>query len=493
MNNIPFDPNFLRPKATPFTVNLCTLNFVVAILGYSIVMALLSPLGISADISAGENRFFTWPFRAFAAGLGALTLLQVRNRPTPKLDWRMVVFIIFWILYLARAAWDLHVRDLRDLLSVAGYVGANYKLRTWNFIIFGALVPILGIVKSIDIIDFRKAANWIWFVGGCSLFVALRSVQMVADAAWSDEAPGRANASAMLNTIAFGHLGVSVAIVAGYKLVSRHHANLLQRVFSIVIILVGMFVMVRAGSRGPLLCTFAVCFFYALSRSRYVGLGVILAGIFAGAVFAFMNQILAVIKIFSPTLAGRVLATVEAGDTSGRFEAWQRAWDEACDNPLTGGHLDILGYAHNACLDGFMMFGLFAGWIILVLVLIDYFAAYRVLRMHVHDWWVALLAIQGVTAIQTSGCMGGNGFMQCTFLVCLIWTSRDYIRRRAHEERMRAMFVQQVMLARNGVPIAPPPPLPPGQISSGQISQPQPFPPQPFPPQPIPPSNAGNR
>lgn len=450
---------------------LCTLNFALALVGYPVVMALLSPLGADVDTAYGENALYTWPYRIFATIIGVLTLLQVRSRPMPKMNAGLILLCVFWAFYLIRAFYDLEIQSFADYSTLAWAAGGeNFKLKSWAYILAFTLLPLLGVLKGFDRIDFERAANWIWFVGGFSLIAAMVSVQRMADAVWTADAVayGRFGASKMLNTIALGHLGVSVAIVAVYKLTTKYKTNLLQRFFSIGVILVGTYIMLRAGSRGPVLCAFVAGFFYALSRSRYAALGIMMAAIFAGAALAFIRQILMVIRFFSETMSDRILRTIEEGDDGGRLELYKSIWSEICDHPIGGVQLDLLGYSHNACLDGFMMFGFLGGWIVFVLAIIAYVKAFRVLRLHLENWWLALLAIQAITSVQTSGMFGPNSFVQCTFVVCLIWTSREYLHRRAREQH-EAHLRELAALAAAGVPVNPPfpPRVPAGTTQHG--------------------------
>lgn len=407
-------------------------------MGYSILMALLSPWGVELDIDDGGSRLFTWPFRIFCALLGCSTLISVRSRPFPKTDWRMCLFLFFWGIYLLRAFYDLEIRTDMGATSYR-------RIQAWFFIIFSTGIPILGILKSIDLIDFKRISNWIFYVGGVALVLSLFSVQKTANASLSENLMRRENASAMLNTISFGHLGLSVAIVAFYRATAAQE-RLIKRILGIIIMLLGAYIMLRAGSRGPLLCAFVVAFFYLLSKGRYAPAGLALSGIFAGLCFAFLPQILVLINNISPAMASRLEATLYEGDSSGRDSLISEYWKEICDNPLTGGHLDLLGYSHNACFDGFLMFGIPLGWIIFALVVIGYFACYRILKRRPPDWWTALLAIQSLTACQTSGTFGGNGFVQCLWVVCIVWTSQAYQRNmRFHDfslspDRMNSTF-----------------------------------------------------
>lgn len=397
---------------------LASLNFVVAILGYSIAMALLSPIGVDLDVSSGENRLVTWPFRIFALLLGVATLISVRSRPMPKWDWRFGLFAFFWCIYLLRAFYDLEIRT--DLQT------PPYRLLQTRAFLIQCILSLVCLIKSVDLLDFRRIANWIFYIGGIALVASLFSIQKVADASWTGEISDRTNASAMLNTISFGHLGLSVAIVAFYKL-SASGTRLAVRILGGAAILLGAYVVLRAGSRGPMLCAFVAALFYALSRSRYAVIGVFLSGVFAGVVYVFFPQILEIIRTISPVMADRISGSVYEGDSSGRDSLISEYWREICENPLTGGHLDMLGYSHNACFDGLLMFGFIFGWIILALVLIGYHAHYRILKEHRPHWWIALLGIQSLTAIQTSGTFGGNAFVQSLWVIGVVWTGATFV------------------------------------------------------------------
>lgn len=100
--------------------------------------------------------------------------------------------------------------------------------------------------------------------------------------------------------------------------------------------------------------------------------------------------------------------TLEYGHSSGRDYLMKSVIDKILENPLFGVQTDQLGYSHNAILDGFMMFGIGAGWIVFVLYLTAYVDAYKVIKLKIKNYWVALLAIQYFTATQTSFSLGGN-------------------------------------------------------------------------------------
>lgn len=422
MRNIDFSARMISPnRLFDFMRFICSLSFFVAILGYPIVMALLSPLGTGVDIAMGGNRLFTWTYRGGATIIFLLALAKVYNRPFPRFDWRMGLLAGFWALYLLRAFWDLQISTPITERTIGD---PNFRFQAWSYILLFTLLPMVVTLKSVDLIDFRRVQDWIFYFGGLGLVCALMANHAVASASWAI-VEGRTNATEMLNTISYGQLGLTVAIVAVCRFLERK--TLIRGVICGVGFLIGLYAMLQAGSRGPLLALFVVVLIYAFSRSRYAVIGVLGGGLVSLTVWLFMENVIGMIRGISPVMASRLEGTLVEGDMSGRDELYSSVWRECLDNPLTGFQLDFLGYSHNACLDGFMMFGLIFGWIVLMLVLLGYKAAYNALKLRLPIMWLALIAVQYITAAQTSGMFGPNATIQCSLIVLFLMTQKSPI------------------------------------------------------------------
>ena len=106
----------------------------------------------------------------------------------------------------------------------------------------------------------------------------------------------------------------------------------------------------------------------------------LLAGVFAfGFLFLFQEEILSLIKEISPTMEHR--------DTSGRDILWGEYWAEVLRNPVFGFQLDFLGSPHSMILDGFMMFGLIAGGLVSLLIVLGAGGGVCCLRSHIPNFW----------------------------------------------------------------------------------------------------------
>lgn len=406
-------------ETSPFLKTLCSLNFFIAIIGYPIAMALLSPWGMGVDLDSGGNRLFTWTYRGISVLVSLFALTKVYNRRIPRFDWRMTLLSVFWCLYLSRAFWDLQISP--PIGPLAWNWAPGIEFQAWCYIFLFTLLPMIVTMKSVDLIDFRRVQNWIFYLGACGVACSLYANYSHAASSWAI-VEGRTEASAMLNTISYGHFALCVAIVAVSRFLEKR--TVFCGAICISVASLGAYTMLQAGSRGPLLALFAVVLFYAFSRSRYAVLGVLLGGVFASCVWLLMDKIVGVISSVAPVIAARLEATVVSGHTSGRDVLFSEIWQGCLENPLTGFQLDFLGYSHNACLDGFMMFGFIFGWIILILVLLGYKAAYDILKSKGAEAWVALVAIQYITACQTSWLFGANSTVQCMLVVLFIMTTK---------------------------------------------------------------------
>lgn len=420
-NNNLREPSFnvVCMNGSRFITFICSLSFFLAILGYPIAMALLSPWGVNADLASGENRLFTWTYRGFSILVSLLALAKVHSRPIPRIDWRMGLLAGFWLLYLIRAFWDLQVSPPSS--PFAWNFGPGIGFQAWSYILLFTLLPMVVTLKSVDLIDFRRVQDWIFYFGGVGLVCALAANYATSSASWAI-IEGRTNATAMLNTISYGHLGLTVAIVAVCRFLERK--TLIRGVVCGVGFLIGLYAMLQAGSRGPLLALFVVVLIYAFSRSRYATIGMLGGGLVSFVIWLFMENLVEMIRGISPVMASRLEITLQEGNMSGRDELFSSVWQECLNNPITGFQLDFLGYSHNACLDGFMMFGLIFGWIVLMLVLLGYKAAYDVLKRGLPIMWLALIAAQYITAVQTSGMFGPNATIQCSLIALFVITSR---------------------------------------------------------------------
>lgn len=374
----------------------CSLNFLLSLVGYGLTMALLAPLGANVDTSLGENIYFTYPYRAFQVSVSILALYMVRNRPLPRIDFKVLLIATYWLFYFARAFWDLFINTSHHASSV---------LYVLCYIIVDFL-PLLAIMKGWDQINFTRVRKWILVLGFIGLLFCLRNMQSQIQASWTGDI-GRVAATAMLHTQALGTFGTSIAIVAFFSFFSER--KIIWRLFSLFVFFLGVYMMLKAGSRGPFFGLFISIATWLSCRKKNMIFVVLTASIFFIFCLLLQDQIMDLVSKISPTMAHRAQLTLSEGDTSGRNLLWEEFFIEIKANPILGYKLDRFGSPHSMIFDGFMMFGIFGGWIVSAMIALGCLSVIKGFRSGRKEcWWMMLLLLtlsQAFTGGQTSSCI----------------------------------------------------------------------------------------
>ena len=210
---------------------------------------------------------------------------------------------------------------------------------------------------------------------------------------------GRFMGNESMDTIAFGHLGTTITILA-LSLFYQRGIRLWHKLVSAFAIVVGLFVSIAAGSRGALVALI-VCFIAYLYMNGHkvkiliglpvlAGLFILLLPILNDILISFDNQALDRLynSIYDPN-------SMEAGVTSGRDILYEKAVNNILDNPIFGSSLFIEGkYVHNSVLEAFLGTGIFGGALFIAIIVHVLISALRMAEKDKRYLFASLLFIQ---------------------------------------------------------------------------------------------------
>lgn len=210
---------------------------------------------------------------------------------------------------------------------------------------------------------------------------------------------GRFMGNASMDTIAFGHLGTSIVMMA-IALFYQQGIRWWHKLLSVWSILVGLFISIAAGSRGALVALF-VCFIaylYMNGHKMKVLIGLPILAILFIALLPTLNDVL---SSFGNQALERLYASIYEPDsmadgvTSGRDVLYKKAWDSFTDSPLLGSSLFVDGeYVHNSVFESFLGLGVFGGLLFVGLLVYTFFKAIQLGEQDKRYLFVALLFIQ---------------------------------------------------------------------------------------------------
>ncbi len=358
-----------------------TANFILAICGYQFVTTLFLPMSDDVEVA---TRMVTVPFRIVSLFVTIATIfLHLRNiQQIPVL---LKLFLVYWGIMLCRILYDLNIN--MDIAVTESYKTFVY---TWTLVCLSYTISTLLSFSSINFSVAFKACYILLLV---TLLMTISGNEMM-----FEEVEGRLDGNVALNTISFGHTGVTLAILAMWSLFRSK--GLLSKIFHFVVFAIGFFIMLRAGSRGPFVAMIGVIMFYMLSRIH--NKVVAIASFIVVSLFLYINFefILELIGQISPIMEQRLSNSIYLNDSSGRDNLMDYALYGIAEKPLLGKSFAIpqrtgeMYYPHNYFVEAFMSCGIIIGGMFVLLNLYVILASTKIIENKLTYGWLVLLFVQ---------------------------------------------------------------------------------------------------
>jgi hypothetical protein len=241
---------------------------------------------------------------------------------------------------------------------------------------------------------------------------------------------GRLSSEA-LNPISLGGLSAMLIVISVYIIL--HNGNEFDHLFMKILpfpsIALGLYFLLSAASRGPIISTVVCLFLIFISSGRkilYIGFPAIVAGF-----YVIVDYVLPALQGEGVIKLDRLL-TVNDASADGRrdffgmsIELISKNWH----NTLIGYGIELpkLGYPHNLILESFLATGIIGGCLF-SLICIVVLARSVDLILAKDPWsWVGLLYIQVLIVAFVSGCLyNSSSFWYLLFAVNNLWNKKDY-------------------------------------------------------------------
>jgi O-antigen ligase len=405
-------------KYRKLNIILSTLNFVLMFVGYQLATSLFLP--VSSDME-GISRMVTVPYRAFALLISLLVILLNLKKRVRKTPLALKVLWVYWFALIIRIFYDTNIRidvSLRDTTQLWLYV-------------FGIILPaMISVMKSIRMIDFDNALKWVFLGTVVTLILSLfNNSALLMD---TSEITGRASGNLAFNSISFGHLG-TMGVVLSLFLLSKQGVSLIKKILIVVIMLLSFFIMLRAGSRSPILALAVILVFWLFVRGKNIVLGVSIAAIAVVLMFVFMDPILNFMGNISPVIEYRLRASIYEGDTSARDPLYDQAFRAFLDHPIIGSQFGLFNhfggffYSHNIILDSLMGLGLFGGVGMIYILWIALKKSYQMIKMSDPHFWISLILVQQIVLSMLSGAIYYNQILNVLLVFVFLYTNSNAI------------------------------------------------------------------
>lgn len=384
-----------------------TLNFVLMFIGYSVATSLFLP--ISSDVE-GISRSVTVPYRIFQLSVALICIILnfnelFKNKP---LTWKL--FILFWIIYIMRMVYDLHISSDNYVIEKAYF---------WALVLGTTISSIISISASYRYINIDKSLNFIFIGYVFVIFFSLIFNQSIL----FNISDTRLSANIALNALEIGYLCTSLIIITLYHFFQQK--SIIIKGVTIITAILCFIVLLKIGSRGPVASLIIVLLFWWYIKSNYKAIFLGTTALLSVLLSVFIDKIILFTSSFAPVFAMRFSNTLFDGDSSGRDIFFDNSLDVFLNNPLIGKQFAFfyngkLIYSHNIFMD--IAIGL--GVIGLLLFCIIFFKNIKSIKYSIKNnnptYLVYLLLLQQYVGLQFSSSIYYNSLFNGLIAYTLI-------------------------------------------------------------------------
>jgi len=395
-----------------------TLNVVLLFAGYEFFSAI-----VSIFIGNTESPIINIGYR----GVSAIVCLFVifnnfRIKHRPRNQTIVLLLYLFWSLLILRFIDDMYLSSEISILP-------SIRTRTWLYMVILTIMPMISVSLSIEQIDFNKAFKWITILIIVAVIIAFfQNFNYEPDEL--DEI-SRVSTEG-LGSIGSGHMALTAIILSACHLINSGKKHAIITIVFFGIIVLSTIVMLRTGSRGPLLALFGVGIVFAISKTKRPILWLIVLAVFALFYNQIIDLLLNAIRPVAPNLYSRFTFKAENG---GQFESrmfnYLSAIDAFRENPIIGKQFAIylpgreMIYAHNLFLDSIMQLGIIGGTMILVIVVGTMRLVYRLIRQGRCIMWICLIFVQKFFYLMLSSSFYYTPIFSIIIVLLFKWVSME--------------------------------------------------------------------
>lgn len=360
--------------------------------GYAFVTSLFVPIVSNVEV---VTTLVTVPYRALILLL-SLVVLFLHLTGHRQITYFTKLYIVFWILLLFRMFYDLEIRD--DF-----FVSDSLRNKLWLYSIGVCFISMISVLLSIRSINFKMCFWGIYLTTTISMILSLK-----ANEALFMNDIGRLEGNVALSSISFGHSGVLGALLSLFCY--KNTRSFIVKVLCLGIFVLGIFIMLKAGSRGPLVAFVIVILSYGISRSKNFVTLIWTVGLSVLLIYFLQDYILDWIEQVSPVMRKRLELAINEYDSSGRDIILVDAINEFLDNPILGSQFAFnlnggIRYSHNIIVDAFMGLGLFGGILFVVICFSAVKRAIQIFNKKIENEWVAIIFLQSFLGLMLSGAL----------------------------------------------------------------------------------------
>lgn len=395
---------------------LASWHFILVMIGYVFFTSIFS-----SYMAQESTQIVTVPYRAAVL---ALEIFIIAKNIRVRFNKYALLLVLFCFVYAIRVVYDNH------FTLVSPVFNKNYASQAEICTLLIIIPSVCATVASFKYINWDYALKWMFYIGLISAVVSL-NFSSFTNAVGDDLE--RVDGNLALKTISFGQFGATLIILSTCVYVRE----LLPKVMPIIAIILGGYIVLISGSRGPIFAIL-ICFsMWWLIRRRFRVTRITIFFSIALFIYLCSTHVLYLISMVSPSMEIRLLEAI-AGNSTGRDTLYLLAWDTFLNYPFLG-YAYVLPrlhfYPHNLILELLSALGVVGILLFLPLIATCLRRVVCIFNEIKSDKLVvALLFVQFFSAQLTSGTIWTAGQMFVLIALLLSMKQSTYLE---HNKNLR--------------------------------------------------------
>jgi hypothetical protein len=335
------------------------------------------------------------------------------------------VFLLFVYLYYGLIIYhDLYL----DTHSNVSFLD-NEKNAIMQRILRLVFMPMLALVlfrrKNLDLVFWAQIISFVLFF---SLVASLSVLQLNL----GDSVDERAEISQDLNSLNIGYTGAIELLLIIFLMTK---SNKLLKLFYLFIGLpFSLYVILIAGSRGPLFYSIFIGLYYLFIIDDFKKYRKAISSmmiIIVGLLILNYSLIFDFIKRFNPFFVERIEDALFKGDTSGREWIYITAMEQFFKNPFFGDYFVLTsgefkgGYPHNILIEALMAIGIIGAVPLFILMIKTFVRVKYIIRNNEDNTWIAIIFLISFLKGLSTWNLYGNELLWISMFIILTYNVQE--------------------------------------------------------------------
>lgn len=364
---------------------LSTINIINILFGFGLVVSLFF-----SGMTSMQSTTITIPYRIISTLL-VLLVLALNINKFNRLTIYAKILLVFYFFYILKVFYSLNFSHFNQY--------AEDDSKYYLFSIGLVFLPLLSVLLSSSILDLERVLKFSFFV----VLITTLLILFKSDFALLDSSFMRFSGNSVLNPISVGHIGTSLVILSILYL----RNDLRQLIIKILAIALGSIIIIKSGSRSPILALLLFLGVYFFIKSKKVFFPILL--IIGGLVTIFWEKLNLYFRLLSLASYRRIEDSIMEGDTGNRNYYYEEALKQIKNSPIFGDNfvlktgLGIGDYPHNIILESMIALGVIGGILIMVIIFKSLKKSISIFKNDSNLMWIGAIFIQFLVLGFSSG------------------------------------------------------------------------------------------